>query len=373
MIASRFSKASFLFVVCAIAMSCDKESSTGPGGGFDRGPMLGNLGVNLIVPAYDTLARRAVRLETAATAFTESRTEENLQDLRDAWLSAYVAFQHAAYFNFGPAENLVFNASVNSFPISKIKIDDNISLGSYNLDAISSNTAKGFAALDYLLFGFIPDPGYVVEQFDTDDEAPARRQYLLDVVTDLKNRCVAVFEKWSPAGDNYLGTFVSLTGNDVGSATGMLLNAAIQYYEAEVRDSKIGIPLGIRSLDVPIPGNCEALYAEQSILLATESIKALQKLYSGKGKSEGIGFDDYLETVNARHQGDALADVIATQIDVALTKTAAIPEPYSETVEQNPDSAAAAYLELQKLLVLLKVDMMSALGILVTYQDNDGD
>src|SRR5690606_34397884 len=103
MIASRFSKASFLLVVCAIAMSCDKESSTGPGGVSDRGPMLANLGVHLVVPAYDTLAPRAVRLETAATGFTESSTEENLQDLRDAWLSAYVAFQHAAYFNFGPA------------------------------------------------------------------------------------------------------------------------------------------------------------------------------------------------------------------------------------------------------------------------------
>jgi len=35
--------------------------------------------------------------------------------------------------------------------------------------------------------------------------------------------------------------------------------------------------------------------------------------------------------------------------------------------------AFEVYAELQALVVLWKVDMMSALGILVTYQDNDGD
>lgn len=354
-----------------MAASCDKESSTPPG--FDRAPMLENLGTNIIVPAYDTLARRAARLEAAAILFTENRNVDNLETLRSAWLSAYVAFQHCGYFNFGPADQLVFNASVNTFPVSKIKIDDNISSGTYDLGAISSNSAKGFGAVDYLIYGLQPDPSFVVEQFDSDDEAPTRRQYLLDVVGDLKSRCDAVFERWSPAGEDYLGTFVSLTGTDVGSATGMLLNAAIQYFERDVRDGKIGIPLGIRSLNVPIPGNCEALYAQQSILLATESVKALQKLYLGKGKSEGIGFDDYLTALNARHNGDALADVIATQIDLAVASTAAIPEPYSETVEQNSDPAMAAYQEMQKLVVLLKADMMSALGVLITYQDNDGD
>src|SRR5690606_34367258 len=186
-------------------------------------------------------------------------------------------------------------------------------------------------ALDYLLYGLNPDAESVVELYETDDEASARRQYLLDVVADLKSRCDAIYQRWSPAGNNYLGTFVSLTGNDVGSSTGMLLNGAIQYFETDVRDNKIGKPLGIRSLNVPIPGNCEALYAQKSILLATESIKALQNLYLGKGKTEGVGFDDYLTALNARHNGDALASVIASQINLALTKTAAIPEPYSET------------------------------------------
>ena len=36
-------------------------------------------------------------------------------------------------------------------------------------------------------------------------------------------------------------------------------------------------------------------------------------------------------------------------------------------------ASVEAYAELQALVVLWKVDMMSSLGLLITYQDNDGD
>ena len=59
MITQGFRKVSILLALCAMVVSCDKETSTAPG--FDRGPLLENLGVNIIVPAYDSLARRAAR------------------------------------------------------------------------------------------------------------------------------------------------------------------------------------------------------------------------------------------------------------------------------------------------------------------------
>jgi len=39
----------------------------------------------------------------------------------------------------------------------------------------------------------------------------------------------------------------------------------------------------------------------------------------------------------------------------------------------NPSVVDAAYVELQKQVVLFKTDMPSSLGVLITYQDNDGD
>ena len=367
----KFSRRILVGALLTVAISCDKEST--PSATFDRGPLLENLGESVILPAYDTLTSRALRLETAAEAFAGNAGAEELSALRDHWLAAYIAFQHCAYFNFGPADELLLNTALNTFPTSKVKVDDNIASGSYDLAAVSSNNAKGFSALDYLLYGTGDSDVEILEMYSADPDASQRKQYLLDVVTDIRLRSEAVFTKWAPAGDNYIGTFVSLTGNDVGSATGMLLNAAIQYLERDLRDNKIGIPLGIRSLNVPIPDNCEALHSEKSITLAGESTLALQNIYLGKGKSDGIGFDDYLAAINAVYNGGLLDDAIRPQLELAKTKVEAIPEPYSETVMNNQGPPTQAYQELQKLVILLKTDMMSALGILITYQDNDGD
>src|SRR5690606_8624971 len=203
--------------------------------------------------------------------------------------------------------------------------------------------------------------------------AENRKQYVLDLVNDIAERAADVYQAWSPSGDNYLATFVSATGNDVGSSLGMLVNAMVQYYEADVRDDKIGIPLGIRSLNVPIPNNCEALYAQKSIELATESGTALQHIYLGKNDTDGIGLDDNLSAINARYNGSSLDEIIQIQLGLAIANVSTIPEPYSETVVDNQTPATLAYQELQKLVVLLKADMTSSLGILITYQDNDGD
>jgi hypothetical protein len=39
----------------------------------------------------------------------------------------------------------------------------------------------------------------------------------------------------------------------------------------------------------------------------------------------------------------------------------------------NKDALLNSYEELQKLVPFIKVDMTSGLGVLITYQDNDGD
>ena len=42
-------------------------------------------------------------------------------------------------------------------------------------------------------------------------------------------------------------------------------------------------------------------------------------------------------------------------------------------LQELADKVEAAYNEIQKLVILLKTDMASALSILITYTDADGD
>ncbi len=49
----------------------------------------------------------------------------------------------------------------------------------------------------------------------------------------------------------------------------------------------------------------------------------------------------------------------------------AVPDPLSNSIVNSQAVVNAAYLEIQKLVVLLKTDMPSSLGVLITYEDND--
>jgi predicted lipoprotein len=142
-----------------------------------------------------------------------------------------------------------------------------------------------------------------------------------------------------------------------------------------LKNYKIAIPLGKRTLGTPLPEKVEGYYSKISIQLAAEQFKAIENIYLGKSKLgvDGLGLDDNLVHLKSEYNGGTLSDAIRAQITTVLSKIQAIPDPLSSSITNNPAIVDAAYVEMQKLVVLFKTDMSSALGVLITYQDNDGD
>jgi predicted lipoprotein len=363
----------FCFIgIVAGFVACD--SSDLEGIHFDRGPMLNNIGNNIIIPAYENMLASSEALSTAATSFTTTPDAASLNTLREIFFNTYKAWQYCAPYEFGPAEAIYLRSSVNTYPTNKSEINSNIGSGTYDFNSISSVDAKGLPALDYLLYGLAETDEAILAFYTTDSNASKYKQYILDLVADINARVSTVYEGWIETGGNYISAFVSKTGNDVGSSSGILVNSMNQYYERDLRDLKIGYPVGIRSLGVPLPNYCEALYSKNSIALANESLIAMQNLFLGFSDENGIGFDDYLVAVGAQYNNKTLAEAIDEQFTTTINKVTLIPEPFSQTVENaGVETDDAAYVELQKLAVLLKAEMPSKLGILITYQDNDGD
>ena len=56
-----------------------------------------------------------------------------------------------------------------------------------------------------------------------------------------------------------------------------------------------------------------------------------------------------------------------------ISKLDAIPDPLSESFINDGVKVEDAYKEIQKLLTLLKTDVSSALGVQISFMDNDGD
>ena len=154
----------------------------------------------------------------------------------------------------------------------------------------------------------------------------------------------------------------------------MLVNQ-LNYDLELLKNAKIGIPLGKQSLGIPQPLKVESLYATQSLQLAMQNLISIENIYLGRNTagSDGLGFDDYLSHLGVQYGSGSLNDAIKNKMISAKNKLALIPSALSDAVVTNTAIVDAAYVELQQLVILLKVDMPSSLGVSITYVDADGD
>ncbi len=362
-------------IVFAIS-SCkkDKDEEVLPEDSFDKSEMLANIGDNLILPAYAKLKLSMDSLQLSNNLFTANPTLLTLTELQAKFTQAYINYQWCSTYEFGPAESEVVRANFNTFPCDTIQINSNISSGIYDLASAANIDAKGLPAIDFLLYRSNQDNNYILSLFTTSISASNAKNYLTALVNELKIKTDAVNTAWSSTGGNYINTFKSSTGSDVGGSIGMLVNQLNYDFEL-LKNAKIGIPLGKKTLGVALPEKVEAYYSTQSIALVLEHIKSIENIYLGRDiqNSDGLGLDDYLDHVGAQYGSGSLNNAIKNKLTTAKTKLIAIPGTLSQAVIANTTIVDNAYAELQQLVILLKVDMPSSLGVLITYVDSDGD
>jgi len=306
------------------------------------------------------LASSIVNLKSDADQ--NSFTESDLTALKSKLKAAWKAWQNISLYDFGYAEQVGLRSNVNIYKTDTQTIENSIQTGNYNLEQLSFKTAKGFPAIDYLLNA--KSVNETVNAFNTDSN---RINYLVALANDLATRVETVEKAWT----SNRSSFESNTGTDVGSSTGMLVNALNLHYEKYFRDNKLGIPLGVRSAGIPRPDFCEAVYGGYSVELANENFNAFKNFYSGitSDNNDGYGLDDYLNDADAVE----LNNRIVAQISLIDLKLSALNDPLPQKIQNNSQAVQDAYNEIQKLIVLLKVDLPSRIGVLITYQDNDGD
>jgi predicted lipoprotein len=182
---------------------------------------------------------------------------------------------------------------------------------------------------------------------------------------------------WESSEGNYRAEFIDKQGTDIGSSLGEAVNQFIFNYEL-LKNPKIGIPLGVKTLGEPLEKQVEAYYAGYSLELAKAQIAASENFFRGRTEDDvegidGIGLDDYLLALGDRYQSGELAQSILDQYAAATAALNAIPAPLSQAILDETELVQKAYEELQRMVVLIKTDLSSALSISITYQDNDGD
>lgn len=324
---------------------------------FNKEAMLEQLAEGVILPAYGSFNTASQNLHDASLSFQINPTEENLEKVRNAFKQAQLSWQGCAMFEFGPAADQNLRQLINTFPTDTAQIEKNINDQNVNLDLAINTDAKGLPAIDYLLFG--SEAALVNWNADRINQLLANTGLIKDAINTVLN-------KWD---EGYQVDFTQNIGNDVGSSLGQWVNELNFEFEL-VKNARVGIPLGKKSLGIAQPEKVEALYSEMSLESINAALVAQKKAFQGGG---GLGLDDYLDHLDAQYNDEPLSTAIETLFDEALAKNEAISPTLNSAILASPGSVEELHTTLQNLVVLLKTDMPSYLGVQITYQSNDGD
>ena len=393
---TRFLKFLYIFSALLIIQSCKKSGCTDPNAlnydidaqkddngclyeDYDKLSLLTNLADNYIIPSLDAYKSKIITLNIHVDSFIENPNISNLTLLRTNWEEALLNWQDIGFLDFGPSEYILLRKQTNTFPIDTTELNNFITLADWNLDYASSYDSKGLQALDYLLFKPGHSESELITYFQNNTNA---KNYLKAVAEDLNQNINYVTNQWVTYREDFINDFEvtqsNFSTNSQGSSISNIINALCLHYEFYVRRGKVGLPIGVFNgfSQLELPELVECYYSGKSTQNLVRSINSLRKYVTGSSylnNDNGLGLDDYMDFVNAEQSMQQLSTVIDNQFLTILDEVNNINGPLSEEIINNKSQITQTYQELQQLVPYIKVDMTSALGVLITYQDNDGD
>lgn len=333
------------------------------GNSFDRSQILEHAANDLIIPAYADFEAKVDSLHKSIVAFTENPDTESLELAQEAWTSAIKSWKRAEVYNFGPAEDMVLVTAIDRWPTSGAGIETAIEEydGSDDYLVRIGSNRKGLPAVEYLLFHETPKA--IIVAFSD----PNRKEYLKLLSRSLADNSRRILESWQ---NEYKQSFIEATGNRPSSGITLLANE-MSYLLGMIKMDKIDIPFGSQTMGTARLQMLESPYAEISKDLIRENLEAARRAFTG---GEGAGFDDYLDALNIlTDEGELLSEKINREFDNAIHALDDIEGSLKDAIQNDKEKVEALSESVKRVSVLIEVDMMSRLGILSVYSDNDGD
>ncbi|MET0792964.1 MAG: imelysin family protein [Polyangiaceae bacterium] len=338
------------------------------------------------IAQYADFADNARHFEAAAKANVAAPTPTSALELRNAWLAANSSWQVAEVFRFGPAarsadadpgaqelrDQIYAWRFGGRCPVETALADQVYASPTFGTSLINN---RGLGAAEYLLFypgtdNECPDYSAINKQgtwvaLGADEIISRKRAYAAAIAADVLANAEKLIAAWDPAAGNFRRQLSQPGSGSVYKDEQTALNAVffgMFYIEKEVKDYKIGIPVGANAECVSglCPEAIESRYANVSTANIRRNYLGFRRLFQGCGsKFSGLGFDDWLDAVGASE----LRIRMLSALDGAQAAIDALDPPLEVSVTAHTDRVFVVYNALKVLTDLIKSDFVTVLDL----------
>lgn len=333
-----------------------------------RRELLESWGTGLIVPLYAEFEARSTELEASLTALCAAPSEASLGAAREGWSAARAPFKRAEVFAFGPYSRPEFRIGprIDSWPARPSFVEELLA-GEEPVDpariAELGVFHKGLPVIEYLVFS---------EEALTELGDARRCEYLRSVGAELVSRARELHLAWAPEGGDFVGQLsgagrTSTAFRSLRDAFSEVVNR-MGFTLENVRRDKLGGPLGDGAGGTPQPELAESRFSGRSIDDILDNLSGVEAVYFGDPARDVRGLSSY-----AAERGQDFDQRFADGLAASRAALAAADLPLTAAVATDPERVREASARLGELQTLLQVDMIGALGLSLSFNDNDGD
>jgi predicted lipoprotein len=345
-----------------LAFACNSEQDeTSPS--FNIKGLLTDVTNQQILPAVSSFVNASTNLNTAVDTYTLQTTEANLIIVQNRWQQAALTYSQIYAFNIGEVRNQFMHQALYNWPtlpnaIENVLINNNdISEG---LVSSLSPQIKTLSGLEYLLFS--NDLSSTNTAFSSSEK---RRNYLKFVALELQTQSERLEDIWGTT-QNYADIFINSNATGIQGSFNKLYNGLYNTIDTG-KITKIGKPAGLENSQNTNPELTQAYFSAYSLTLLKQNLISIEQTYFN---TEGLGINDYVEFITGNME---LNIAIAETIQSTQNAIDTIPVPLFDAITSHPNEVALLHQELECLGILFSVDVRSALSIIITSTDNDGD
>ena len=325
----------------------------------------------LLIENYSVFIESLVELKESSIAFESG--SNSLEELKQKYLNSYKNWQKLGLYEggsgsrFGPSLDNYMQKYANTYPCNVEKIEEAILSDDYELDV--KYTIQGFPAIDYLLFNGTSS------EVENDFSVENKRHLFLQAIID---KMIVQVSENATSWENTKKDFIANSQSGTNGSFSKILNGITEYYEQQIRKAKLAYPLGVFTQGTVYPADIETLYSENSIEMLSIAHKGFVDFYLGKNK-DGVSSDKSLKglliktEVKAFDSDDLLADVFEEKLNICQEKIDNIQGDYFTLMENKDSSLEEVYAAFQDIIILLKLEVFTALDDELSYSDSDGD